>query len=348
MDRVVLVGPLETGAVNILVAATRPDRVSSIVWLEPTARATWAPEYPWGSPPERVAVEDQALLDWGTIEYARWFVDDQAAGGNEFSAVDLERYARDHRAWCTPDVAIDMADNWNATDVRGILPSINVPVLLMTHGGRPGTSDETRTIASLLPDARVEVMPGLAWTVDEVDAWVDRIRRFVGIERPPVGLDTVLASVLFTDIVGSTERQAELGDRAWKSTVEQHHRLVRRELERWHGVERDTAGDGFFATFDGPARAVRCALEIRDRIRDLGLEVRAGVHTGECEIVDGKVGGLAVSIGARVASTASASEVLVSQTVKDLVAGSGIAFDDAGEHELRGVPDRWRLYRAAS
>ena len=347
MDRAVLFGPFETGAVNVLLAATRPDRVASIVWPEPSARAIWAPDYPWGSTPERVEAERRKLVDWGTIDYARWFVDDQTDSGNPSSGVDLERYARDARAWCTPDVAIEMAANWNATDVRGILPSSNVPVLLMTHGDRAADSEQTRAIASLLPDARVELMPGLEWTVEEVDAWIERIRRFVGIERQPVGLDTVLASVLFTDIVGSTERQAEMGDHAWKGLVERHHDLVRRALERWHGVERDTAGDGFFATFDGPARAVRCALEIRDHVLGLGLEVRAGVHTGECEIVDRKVGGLAVSIGSRVATTAGPSEVLVSQTVKDLVAGSGLVFADAGEHELKGVPDRWHLYRAA-
>src|SRR4029453_8731514 len=169
------------------------------------------------------------------------------------------------------------------------------------------------------------------------------IREFLGAEAP-VDLDTVLSTILFTDIVGSTARQAALGDRAWKELIERHHEIVRRALTRWHGVENDTAGDGFYATFEGPARAIRCGLEITERVRELGVEVRAGVHTGECEIVDGKHAGLPWSIGARVASHAGASEVLVSQTVKDLVAGSGLAFDDAGEHELKGVPDHWRLY----
>jgi class 3 adenylate cyclase len=157
-------------------------------------------------------------------------------------------------------------------------------------------------------------------------------------------VDSVLATVLFTDIVDSTQRQAALGDHAWKVFVEDHHRLVREALAGWRGVENDTAGDGFYATFDGPARAIRCALEISERVVDLGVQVRAGLHTGECELIDGKVGGIAVSIGARIAALAQPSQVLVSQTVKDLVAGSGLTFAAAGEHELKGVPDRWNLY----
>jgi class 3 adenylate cyclase len=154
----------------------------------------------------------------------------------------------------------------------------------------------------------------------------------------------VLATVVFTDIVDSTRTQAALGDLGWKDLVLAHHAIVRDALGRWDGVEQDTAGDGFFASFDGPARAIRCLHELMVRVKELGIEVRAGVHTGECELIDGKVGGLAVSIAARVTSEAGASQVMVSQTVKDLVAGSGLRFDDAGEHELKGVPDRWRLY----
>ncbi len=175
---------------------------------------------------------------------------------------------------------------------------------------------------------------------------LEAVRHFVGLEPARPGLDSVLASVLFTDIVGSTQRQAALGDHAWKELVERHHALVRGALAQWRGVENDTAGDGFYATFDGPARAIRCALEISERVRDLGIEIRAGIHTGECELIDGKVGGIAVSIGARISALAAPSQVLISQTVKDLVAGSGLTFPDAGEHELKGVPDRWHLYAA--
>jgi class 3 adenylate cyclase len=166
----------------------------------------------------------------------------------------------------------------------------------------------------------------------------------VGIETVPE-FDTILSTVLFTDVVDSTQKQAAMGDHRYKGMIEQHHAIVRDELQRWRGVESDTAGDGFFSTFDGPARAIRCALQISEKVRELGIEIRAGIHTGECELIDGKIGGITVSIGARVAAKASASEVLVSQTVKDLVAGSGLTFEGRGEHELKGVPDHWHLYR---
>ncbi len=348
MARPVLFGWLESGSVNALIAGTRPERAAALIWLNPAPRATWAPDYPWGTSPERTAQERDMLSGWGTLAYSRWFVEDQVASGNPFSSIDPERFAQHDRLWATPDIARLMADAWNQTDVRAILPSIQTPTLILAHRDRPDAEREMRYVASLFPQARLELMPGSAWAAEDARTWIEVIRSFVGIERPPTDLDTVLATVLFTDIVGSTERQAAVGDRAWKTVVERHHDLVRRELDRWRGTERDTAGDGFFATFDGPARAVRCALEIRERVRDLGLEIRAGVHTGECEIVDRKVGGLAVSIGARVAATAGPSEVLVSQTVKDLVAGSGLTFSDAGERELKGVPDRWHLWQAAA
>jgi class 3 adenylate cyclase len=177
---------------------------------------------------------------------------------------------------------------------------------------------------------------------DEVAA---EIQEFVTGSRPALGGDRALATVLFTDIVGSTQKAAELGDHAWRDLVERHHTIVRDLLVRWRGTEMDTAGDGFFATFDGPARAVRCAQAAVEAVRPLGIEIRAGVHTGEVEMIDAKAGGIAVIIGARIAASSRASEVLASSTVKDLVAGSGLAFEDAGEHELKGVPDSWHLYR---
>ena len=201
-------------------------------------------------------------------------------------------------------------------------------------------------MASLMPDATVMVLPGEEAKADWNDP-VKAIMEFIGIDRP-ADLDSVLKTVLFTDIVGSTEKQASLGDRGWKDLVEHHHALVRSMLERWRGVENDTAGDGFYATFDGPARAIRCALEIADQVKELGINIRAGVHTGECELIDGKAGGIAVTTGSRISSLADPSEVLVSETVKGLVAGSGFTFQDAGEHELKGVPDRWHLYRVVS
>ena len=206
-------------------------------------------------------------------------------------------------------------------------------------------------MASRITGARLVELPGqehLPW-VGDPDAIVDEVERFVvALGEIEAGLDRALATVLFTDVVGSSEKAAELGDRGWKELVEEHHRRVRGQLARYRGIEVDTAGDGFFATFDGPARAVRCATSIVESVAPIGLQVRAGVHTGEVETIDGKVGGIAVVIGARVGAAAGASEVLVSQTVKDLVAGSGLAFEDAGEHELKGVPDRWRVYRVVS
>jgi class 3 adenylate cyclase len=232
--------------------------------------------------------------------------------------------------------------------VRGILPTVQTPTLLLVHEGRTSGVEEAHYIADLMPAAEVRVMPGEAWSIDEQPAWIAEIRRFLGEDLPVPSSDSVLATVVFTDIVDSTTKQAALGDRGWKDLVIAHHAIVRDALARWNGVEHDTAGDGFFASFDGPARAIGCLRELIERVKDLGVQVRAGVHTGECELIDGKVGGLAVSIAARVTSRADASQIMVSQTVKDLVAGSGLRFDDAGEHELKGVPDRWRLYRVAS
>ena len=168
------------------------------------------------------------------------------------------------------------------------------------------------------------------------------------MSRADEASETVLGTVLFTDIVGSTEHQAAAGDRAWADVVRRHHAIVREALERWQGIENDTAGDGFYATFDGPARAIRCALDIVNRVSEIGIEIRAGIHTGECEVVDGKRAGLAVTIGSRIAAIAGPRDVLVSRTVKDLTAGSGFSFDDRGEHELKGVPERWQLYRVGA
>ena len=206
-------------------------------------------------------------------------------------------------------------------------------------------------LASLLPHAEVRLFDGvsdLLPLIDEQPAVLDAIRAFIGVETPPRDLDRVLATVLFTDIVDSTKKAAEIGDGKWKQLLAAHDERTRAELTRHRGREVDTTGDGFFATFDGPARAVRCAQAIQASVRGLGIEVRAGLHVGEVELSGDEVQGLAVHVGARVAALAGPSEVLVSQTVKDLTAGSGLEFEDAGDHELKGVPDRWRLYRVVS
>jgi class 3 adenylate cyclase len=348
VERPVMIGFLSTGAVNAMTAALRPDLARAIVWLEPAARYAWAPDYPWGNRWEALDQELAHLSGWGTREYARWFVEDEAAGGNVMPESMERSIARQSRNACTPDVATELARIWYETDVRGILPTVQTPTLLLVHEGRTASVEQAHYIAALMPAAEVRVMPGEAWTLDEQPAWIAEIRRFLGEDLPVPSSDSVLATVVFTDIVDSTTKQAALGDRGWKDLVIAHHAIVRDALARWNGVEHDTAGDGFFASFDGPARAIGCLRELIERVKDLGVQVRAGVHTGECELIDGKVGGLAVSIAARVTSRADASQIMVSQTVKDLVAGSGLRFDDAGEHELKGVPDRWRLYRVAS
>jgi class 3 adenylate cyclase len=336
--RPVLGGAFEAGAPNILFAATFPERVHSLFWWYPAPRSTWAPDYPFGASADVVARSTRATSDhWGTDAY----------GYAGYTATEPEGESVPwgwlSRQTATPDVAVAMDQIYNETDVRGAMPAIAAPVLLLA---RENDRDALAYCATLLRQPQIRLFPGAdELKVEEQPPVLDAIREFVGIAPAPPELDTILSTVLFTDIVGSTEKQASLGDRGWKDLVERHHATVREALTRWRGFENDTAGDGFYATFDGPARAIRCAMEIAEHVRDLGIEIRAGVHTGECEVIEDKCGGLTVSIGARVASNAGPSEVLVSQTVKDLVAGSGFTFDNRGEHELKGVPDRWRLYR---
>ncbi len=341
--RPALGGEREGGAPNVLFAATDPERVRSLIWYAPSALSVWTPDYQWGSPPEYLELQERALDHWGTAEYASALVEQEASEGHSFNPDEAASLAMLSRHTITPDVARELSRVWLETDIRGLLPSVHVPTLLVVFEQPETGVREAEHIASRMPQADVAVLRGDEATGD-MDMFVETVESFLGIDRPP-DLDTVLSTVMFTDIVGSTEMQSQVGDRAWKRLVERHHAIVRDSLGRWGGFENDTAGDGFYATFEGPARAIRSAMEIVDRVRDLGIEIRAGVHTGECEVIDGKCGGLTVSIGARVAATAGPSEVRVSQTVRDIVAGSGLRFQDAGEHELKGVPDRWRLYR---
>jgi class 3 adenylate cyclase len=235
-------------------------------------------------------------------------------------------------------------------DVRHVAPAINVPTLIIhATEDRVCHVENARFLARTIPNAKYVELPGgdhVPWF--DPDQTIAEIREFLTGQREAATPDRVLATVLFTDLVGSTTQAAELGDRGWRDLLEQHHGAVRRELGRFDGRELDTAGDGFFAMFDGPARAIRCAQAIVHALRPLGLAVRAGLHTGEVEVVDGKVAGIAVNIGARVAARADAGEVLVSGTVKDLVAGSGLEFEDRGTAELKGVPGEWRLYAVAA
>jgi class 3 adenylate cyclase len=234
-------------------------------------------------------------------------------------------------------------------DIRHVLPAIRVPTLVLYRADEV-LAEASRYVGERIPDAKVVELPGwdhMPWIGDQ-DAALDEIEEFLTGVRPHPALDRVLATVLFTDIVGSTERAADLGDRRWRGLLEQHNALVRRELDRFRGRELNTAGDGFLATFDGPARAVACAGAIRDGARALGLQIRFGLHTGELELAGSEIRGIAVHTGARVAGMAAPGEVLASSTVKDLVAGSGLEFEDRGSHELKGVPGEWRLYAVAN
>jgi class 3 adenylate cyclase/pimeloyl-ACP methyl ester carboxylesterase len=350
----VLGAAASTGAMHALFAATYPARTSGLVWNYPRARLAWAPDYPWGQRPERFEAELAQTARWGTTEYARDLALGRAAQRagipheeRHTLTVDDElvrRYARVTRNTLSPDVAASMTRIVWQTDVRTILPSVHTPTALVVgDADAPAELEEAEYVASLMPNATVHVLTGRSGL--QLEAMMDLLRELAGMERRRAA-STVLAAVLFTDLVDSTRKQAELGDRRWRELVLAHHSTVRDALSHWGGTEHDTAGDGFFASFAGPARAISCAHEIAERVGDLDLQTRAGVHIGECEVIDGKPGGLAVTIGARLLSTAGPIEVVVSQTVKDLVAGSGFSFTDRGERELKGVPGRWRLYVA--
>jgi class 3 adenylate cyclase len=290
-------------------------------------------------------------------EFFRRFVAEMGSGRNldlqgpsgEGDPSFVRWWARFERLVASPARFREIAKVLGGVDVRSIVSSVQAPTLVVHRtGDRIGDVRQARWLASQIPGARLAELPGedhIAFLGD-ADAIVDEIEEFLTGVRPAPESDRVLATVLFTDIVGSTERAASLGDRAWRELLDRHHAVVRRALVQFRGREVDTAGDGFMAAFDGPARAIRCALEICSGVRDLGLEVRAGIHTGECEQSGSRLTGIAVHTAARVAATAGQGEVLVSSTVRDLVAGSGISFDDAGAHELKGVPGTWQLFRA--
>jgi class 3 adenylate cyclase/pimeloyl-ACP methyl ester carboxylesterase len=349
-SRAIVFATEESGFYAIPFAATYPDRCAGLIlWC---VAAAWArdEELPWAWDDrqwEEGITETRA--EWGREHRWRTYLPVHNPGLTRFPD-SVAMGARLERATSTPTAVVAMIRRWRRTDVRDLLPTVHVPTLVMHAADDPiESSANAPFIAERIPGARLEILPGVDHLVFGMHRRpvVDHVRRFIAdIEGMGSSLDRVLATVLFTDIVDSTAMAVELGDRRWRELVEQHHATVRSLLRRYRGTEIDTAGDGFFASFDGPARAVSCAMAVADAVEPLGMQIRAGVHTGEVETIDGKVGGMAVVIGARVASLASGSEVLVSRTVKDLVAGSGIVFEDQGEHVLKGIPEPWRLYRA--
>jgi class 3 adenylate cyclase len=342
-ERAALFGYSEGGPMCVLFAATYPDRTSALVLYGTYAkRRDPDDDYPWAQTwEERQRYAAQIEDDWG------WEADMHLMCPNADEAM-ARWWATRARAAASPGAARDLILMNSLIDVRHVLPTIQAPALVLHRTGDGDSRvEEGRYVAEHIEGARFVELAGddhVPWI--DADQVIDEVEEFLTGVRPAPELDRVLATVLFTDIVASTERAAELGDRRWRDLLEAHHAAVRHELSRFGGREIDTAGDGFLAAFDGPARAVRAACAIRDSVRGLGLELRAGLHTGECELMNGKVGGIAVHTGARVAALAGPGEVLVSSTVRDLVAGSGLEFEERGEHELKGVPGTWRLYAA--
>ena len=336
-ERAALLGAIQGSQLCALFAATYPERTRALILYHPHAAPSDLPQVP-------VPSAEEARDRWGTRELAEEmmrpimpsFVGDEG----------IKRWWEDSlRLAASPGAAAEFFRMLRDTDITDVLPTIRVPTLVL-H--RERWRDTARRVAAMIPGARVVELSGNdtpAWADDEVAPAVERF--LAGREEMPVP-DSVLTTVLFTDIVGSTERAAALGDRDWRDLLARHHVAVRRELARFRGQELDTAGDGFFATFDGPARAIRCAQVIIDDVGELGLDLRAGLHTGECELHDGKLAGIAVSVGARVAGEAQPGQVVVSSTVRDLVAGSGIEFDVLGPRTLKGVPGEWTLYAVRS
>ena len=352
--RAAIVGVSEGGPMTILFAATYPERTAAVVLYGTSASNVKADDYPWGL--TAAEWDEEIRRAAPLVGTSEWITERQELFAP--STLDDETARLWWREWvltsASPSAVIALRRMNSQIDVRHALPAVRVPTLAMYRVRDGDYVQETRYLAERIPGAELVELTGEdhGWWVDPAQI-VDAIEPFLrqiwqSGEWDVVEADRVLATIMFTDIVGSTEKLTELGDRAWREILQKHHAVVRRQLVRFSGREIDTAGDGFFASFDGPARAIRCACAITDAVRDLWLAVRVGLHTGECEIVDGKAGGIAVHIGARVAGEATPGEVLVSSTVRDIVAGSGIAFEARGERALKGIPGAWRLYAVSA
>ena len=340
-ERAALLGYSEGGPLCLLFAATYPDRTSALALYATYAkRSDPDDDYPWApTAEERQAYGEQIEREWA------WEADMRRMCPSADDAM-ARWWAARARASASPGAARALIAMNSEIDVRAVLPTIRVPTMVLhRRGDLDSRPEEGRYLAERIPGARFVELAGddhVPWI--DADQIVDEVEEFLTGVRPLAEPDRLLATVLFVDVVGSTERAAELGDRGWRELLASFYDAVRRELHSCRGREIDTAGDGFFASFDGPGRAIRCALAIREAVRPLGLELRTGVHTGECEVIGDKLGGIAVHIGARIAGEAEPGEVVVSSTVKDLVAGSGIEFDDRGIRRLKGVPGDWHVF----
>ena len=343
-ERAAIFAPSDAGSMAILFAATHPQRTTALILYGTFAAGAKEPGYPWGgTPAEWEAAAERWQEKWGRVVFALERFAPSKVGDERYR----DWFGRLERLAASPGAAATLARMNGEIDVRHVLPSVSVPTLVLHRSGeRVVVVEEGRYIAERIPGAKYVELDGAdhwPWLGD-ANSVLEEMQEFLTGTREPTEPERVLATVLFTDIVGSTERAVELGDRRWRDLVEDHHALVRSELARFRGREIDTAGDGFFASFDGPARAARCACAITKGVKPLGLEVRAGLHTGECELIGDKVGGIAVHTCARVASLAQPGEVLATRTVKDLVAGAGIEFVDRGVARLKGILDEWQLF----
>jgi len=342
-ERAALFGFSEGGNMSMLFAATYPQRTIALVTFGVFAKRLRSPDYPWAPTWE----DRQREIEWVEREWGGDMDLTTLAPSHAHDAAFKRQLSGYLRRSASPGAAATLLRMNSFIDVREVLPAISVPTLVLHRSAdRDANVEEGRYIASRIPGAKFVELAGedhLAF-VGDADGVADEIEEFLTGMRPAAEPDRVLATVLFIDMVGSTERAAALGDRRWRDLLEQYRGLVQRELSRFRGREIDTTGDGFLATFDGPARAIRGAVAISQAALDLGVHVRAGLHTGEVEVIGDKVGGIAVHIGARVAAQAEAGDILVSSTVKDLVAGSGIAFVERGATSLKGVPGTWQLF----
>ena len=347
LERPAIFGISEGGPMSVLYAATHPDRLSSLVLYGTYARMLEAPDFPQGIPEESLSRWEEVIRrDWGG-----------AVGVNLWAPsvegdVDFERWwSRLLRYGTSPSGATALVSLYREIDVRAVLPAVDVPTLILQRrGDRIAQVGQGRYLAQAIPGAKYVELEGEDHLpiVGDQDALLDEVEEFLVGSRRATESERALATILFTDIVGSTEMAAELGDRRWRQLIERHDAAIRRQLKLHRGREVKTMGDGFLATFDGPARAIRCARAVQDEVSALGVEVRAGIHTGEVEVIDEDVSGMAVNIGARIGNLAGPGEVLVSSTVRELVVGSGLEFADRGFRTLKGAPGEWRLFAVDS